>query len=154
MSIASIGRKIIVSGTETETGTLSWRFLKAITASLRTSSRISSFFVMPPISAPFMRVMDRRFSTMRQSHSASCLASSSSSFFCCLVSTSSPSSTVDIEPLIAVSGVRRSCDIARRRFARIFSRSDSMCSLSCALRRAVSVEVAKPTASIVMNVSG
>ena len=47
-----------------------------------------------------------------------------------------------------VSGVRRSWETARRRFARIFSFSLSMRSCSCSLMRVVRVLVMMETASI------
>ena len=55
---------------------------------------------------------------------------------------------------MAVRGVRRSWDTARRRLARIFSRSDSARSFSWAFSRVVRVLTAKPTASMVMKVRG
>ena len=66
----------------------------------------------------------------------------------------SSSSTTPIEPLMDVSGVRRSWDMARSRFALVFSRSDSVLIFSCSFSREVSVDTAQPTASIVRNVSG
>ena len=154
MSMASMGSSSVSSGTETETVTPSWRLRKFSTASLSTSSRISPSFWICPISPPLMRVMESRFSTIRQSHSASCLASSSSSFFCSRLRAPLSSSTVAMEPLIAVRGVRRSWEMARSRLARIFSRSDSARSFSWAWTRVVRVLTAKPTASMVIKVRG
>ena len=153
-SIASIGTKNRSSGTVTDTVTSGFFFLNLTTTSLRTSSSTSSSFFIAPGLSPLMRVMDSRFSTMRHSHSASFLASDSSSSRWALLSESPLSSTADIAPLIEVSGVRRSCDIARRRFARIFSCSASSLMRFCSLTRAARVDTAKPTASIVTKVSG
>ena len=87
------------------------------------------------------------------SHSASALILVRSCFFC-QSGRFSFSSSVTAEPEIAVSGVRRSCEIARSRFARIRSLSASSRIRSCRLSVAVSELTVSDTASIVKNVSG
>ena len=90
---------------------------------------------------------------MRMSHSASSLMLPRSFFFC-QSGRLSFSRSVIAEPEIAVRGVRRSWEIARRRLARMRSVSASMRMRSCRLSVAVSVLTVSETASIVRNVSG
>ena len=74
ISTGSIGTKSGSSGTETETATPGLRLRKASTAAPSTSSSGSScLWRSAALSAP-MRVTESRFSTMRQSQSASCRA--------------------------------------------------------------------------------
>ena len=90
---------------------------------------------------------------MRMSHSASSLMLPRSCFFC-QSGKLSFSRSVTAEPEIAVSGVRRSCEIARRRLARMRSVSASMRMRSWRLSVAVSVLTVSETVSIVRKVSG
>ena len=60
----------------------------------------------------------------------------------------------DAEPTIDVNGVRISWDTARRRFARIFSRSTSSRICSCFLIWVVRALTLQATASMATKVSG
>ena len=101
-----------------------------------------------------MRVMESRFSTMRMSHCESSLMSCSSSCSCGQGICPFCSRIAVAAPLMPVSGVRRSCEMARSRFPRIFSFSASARTLSCCLICVVIALVTTDTASITRNVSG
>ena len=103
--------------------------------------------------SPPTRVMDSRFSTMRMSHSASSLTLVSSSRRLSGGSCSFSSSTA-AEPAMEVSGVRKSCETARSRSARILARSLSRRSMSCFFSTVVMALVLMETASMVAKVSG
>ena len=125
-----------------------------VTASLTTSSTTcSSLWRLFSGSAP-MRVMLRRFSTMFMSHSASERASYKRFFYSFSSRTPSSSVTAFIAPIMLVSGVRKSWEIARRRFARIFSLSASIRSCSLYLTLDVSILAIMDTPNIHKNVSG
>ena len=57
-------------------------------------------------------------------------------------------------PLMPVSGVRRSCEMARSRLPRIFSFSTSARTLSCRLICVVIALVTTDAASITTNITG
>ena len=80
--------------------------------------------------APSILVTDRRFSTMRMSHSLSSWISPSSLSCCSFGSSSYLESSVEDDPYMEVRGVRRSWEIARSRLPRILSFSFSERSFS------------------------
>jgi len=67
---------------------------------------------------------------------------------------SSFSTITEHAPLIAVRGVRRSCETARRRLLRVFSRSDSILVFSCCLFWVIIVLVAIETTSMHITNTG
>ena len=123
MSVASIGASRISSGFETVMGMSVSQFLRKRRIALPTisSTTSSDFSITTPSSQK--RVTDRMFSDRCSSHCAFWWISSTmprpSSVSVSL------SSTVALRPMMAVSGVRISCDTLRRRLARIRSLSAS-----------------------------
>ena len=119
---------------------------------LPTISSTTSLSVRRRTSEPVNLVSDRMFSVTRISQRASLLISRSRS--CRVSSPSSFSSSVELAPRIEASGVRRSCETERSRFARIFSASTSYRNRSCRLICVVSVLMMIDTTSITVKVSG
>ena len=153
MSVASIGTISTSSGTSIETLIAGKRLVNLLTETPTISSAASqsfSIFACPPL----MRVMDKRFSTMRMSHCASSFTSSKRRRFCSGENESSFSRIAAVLPTMLVSGVRISCDIARRRLARTASFSVSMRSRSCFLICVFIALIIMDTVSIARKVNG
>ena len=130
------------------------------TASATTSSS-GSGDVFTWVSPTRILVTDNRFSTIFKSQLASSRIPSNSSRRFSSVICGLSFNAVSASPMMLVSGVLKSCDTARRRFARMvsFSASTNSFSLSfkswlCFLKRVVVVLVIDETRSMPRNVTG
>ena len=125
MRTASIGTIRNSSGTRTWILASGSLFFKRIIASERTSSTGSEVLVTFAVSL-LIRVTESRFSTMFKSQLESSRIWRTSAFFSTSGRLLPFSRYTVLEPMMLVSGVRRSWEIARSRFARIFSFSASI----------------------------
>ncbi len=142
ISMPSMGTSSSSSGICVSTFTFGKCFLNCVSADAATSSTTSlSFAMFAPPSGASIRVTISRFSTNLISHCESSSIWLSSLFFSCSLSVSPPSFSTLHAPLMAVSGVLRSCETARSRLLRVRSRSASIFNCSCSFILVVSVPV-------------
>ena len=147
-----MGAVMISCGRSTVTGreaVLRRSFITAPSTISSTTSSVRRSATCPPA----IRVMESIFSVMRVSHRVSCRICSSRVRRSASVRSGCSSSRLPA-PSMEASGVRRSCESARKRSARSFSLSTSYRRRSVCFRRVVRVLMTTETTSITIKVSG